>query len=58
MALVRALLEAKVAAYAFASDDDDIGAVARQCRFVPARRLGVAATVPGAKIRSALSALF
>jgi len=46
VALLRALLEAKVAANPFASDDD-VDAVARHCRFVPARRLGVAGTVPG-----------
>jgi hypothetical protein len=46
VALLRALLEAKVAAHPFTSDDD-IDAVARHCRFVPARRLGVAGTVPG-----------
>ena len=46
VALLRALLEAKIAAHPFASDDD-VKALARQCRFVPARRLGFAATVPG-----------
>lgn len=46
VALLRALLEAKVAAHPFASEDD-VKAIARQCRFVPARRLGFAATVPG-----------
>ncbi len=45
VALLRALLESKVAAHPFASDDD-VKAVARHCRFVPARRLGVAGTVP------------
>ena len=57
VALLRALLEAEVAAHPFASDDD-IDAVARQCRFVPARRLGFAATVPGdpLEIRRAMRA--
>ena len=57
VALLRALLEAKVAAHPFASDDD-IDAVARECRFVPARRLGVAALVPGdpLEIRRAMRA--
>jgi hypothetical protein len=46
VALLRAMFEAKVAAHPFTSDDD-IEAVARHCRFVPARRLGAAGTVPG-----------
>jgi len=59
VALLRALLEVKVAAHPFASDDD-VKAVARQCRFVPARRLGFAATVPGdpLEIRRAMRAPF
>jgi DNA replication protein DnaC len=57
VALLRALLEAKVAAHPFANDND-VNAVARQCRFIPARRLGVAGTVPGdpLEIRRAMRA--
>ncbi|MEO8874451.1 MAG: hypothetical protein ABI461_02595, partial [Polyangiaceae bacterium] len=57
VALLRALLEAKIAAHPFANDDD-IRAVARHCRFVPARRLGVAGMVPGdpLEIRRAMRA--
>jgi len=57
VALLRALLEAKVATHPFASEDD-VKAAARQCRFVPARRLGFAATVPGdpLEIRRAMRA--
>ena len=46
VALFRALLERRIAAASFASDDD-IDAVARHCRFVAAYRLGVASLVPG-----------
>lgn len=46
VALLRAMLEAKIAVHPFAREDE-IEAVARYCRFVPARRLGVAALVPG-----------
>ena len=57
VALLRTLLEAKVAAHAFTSDED-IDVVALHCRFVPARRLGFAATVPGdpLEIRRAMRA--
>ena len=46
VALLRALLETRVASHPFKCDDD-VYAVAGHCRFVPARRLGVAALVPG-----------
>ena len=46
VALLRALLEKRVASHPFECGEDVV-AVARQCRFVPARRLGVAALVPG-----------
>ena len=57
VALLRALLGKRVASHPFECDDD-VDAVARQCRFVPARRLGVAALVPGdpLEIRRAMRA--
>ncbi len=57
VALLRVLLDSKIASHPFASDDD-VAAVARHCRFAAAHRLGVAALVPGdpLEIRRAMRA--
>ena len=57
VALLRVLLDRKIASHPFASDGD-VAAVARHCRFAAAHRLGVAALVPGdpLEIRRAMRA--